>query len=371
MKPHRYFFLLLVLWTVSCEGPEISDLPVPDKSFENKSWYILDKGLPLPVDRSSLASLLERENPDKLWTVQTRPVGFAQVGEHLFTGINRCGVMRIFSGQDNTLLFEPIFDRELFNGRTLGLLFLLNGRLCAHLYANPILGGDDPCTPLENLVCLEENSENYERITLGRNLSFWELTHLIPVSTGWMLQWRGAGGNSGTTDYELRGILEKPGEEISADEFRSGYGFIPLDAGPSLYTWIFQKAANFYKTSSLVVHIVERNTTPVQDKPILRYYRGGDIGTLTDEGTVFITLQAVLDGEKRFVLFPDISSVLFSARDEEPTVIDLPEVGNSVIYTYIWPLDDGCVISWEQKGFSKTGRSGFLFIPIPSMVKQE
>lgn len=361
MPVARCLFLCLI--TLLCFASCGEEPPVERPAEElppSELWYILEEGVPKPRDYAEVQSLLQSHSPDRPWTVQERPTGFIRSEHDLFIGINRHGLLRVLPGSGDGPAFEPIFNPEVFGGRTLGALFRSDGRTWVHVYVNPILGGDDLTHPGENIYRISENPGEVIPRPMGRDVHAWELTDVITSREGWRLLWRETGSGRDRVEYEARRRPESPGKVISAEEFRSSYEFTPLHEAPSPYRDALAMLRDMHPEHRLVVHAAERDTGAGGR----RYYREGDITTVADEGTLFVTLPAVKEGERRYILLPGAPALLIGTESSGTSRIDLPPPGRQAFYTDLQPLSGGILLTWEQKNFSRSGRSGLLFLPL-------
>ncbi len=362
MKKYLYIFLSLCFIILSCRGSgptDVVETPGSDTIFH---WFLLEEGRPVPLEYNILQKILEEEEADKPWTVQPSPAGIIQTGDRVYIGINRHGCIQVLPGGSEDLAFAERFDLDVFDNRTIGSLFPFDGTVYVHVYVNMILGNDDPANSLGNLYYLDTRQNVYTPVELGRDPRNWELTDIAVLPEGWNLMWRGTGECRGRVEYEKRNPPDLSGRAISADDFRGGYEFIPVESGPALFRTAYKKLQRYYGDSPLVLHIVEHSVHPKSIEEVGKYYLAGDREKITQEGTVFLLLQAVKKGNERFLLVSDPPLVIHGTSGDDISVVRLPEPEKSTAYTYFWPLDGGLLLAWEQKRFSYTGRSGLLFI---------
>jgi len=362
MKKYLYILLSLCFIILSCRGsgtPEPVETPGADTTFH---WFLLEEGRPAPVEYNILQKTLEEEEADKPWTVQSSPAGIIQAGDRVYIGINRHGCIQVLPAEEGGLVFDGRFAPDIFDNRTIGSMFPFDGTVYIHVYVNMILGNDDPANSQNNLYYLDTQQNDYTAVELGRDPRNWELTDVAVLPDGWNLMWRGTGECRGRVEYEKRNSPDLSGRAISAGDFRGGYQFVPVESGPPLFRAAYKKLQHYYGESPVVLHIVEHSVHPKSKEDVRKYYLAGDREKITEEGAVFLLLQAVRKGNERFLLVPDPPLVMHGTSREDISVVQLPEPGKSAAYTYLWPLNGGLLLAWEQKRFSYTGRSGLLFI---------
>ena len=313
MKKYPGLFICIFLSLAGCNRHEPLAVPPDGGIPEDPVWYILEEGIPVSLDRGTLGSRIETNTVYTPWTTRMRPSGFIPRGEDLLVAINRFGFLRVPEYRTGAPEFEPLFDRSVFGGRTIGSFFTLGRSVCVHVYVNPILGNDNRGTPGENLVLLKSDSSAYSEIPSGKDPEAWEMTEIIPGKDGWSLAWRGMAEGRGLTEYEYRAELGSPGTPISADAFRSAYDVIPVEGGPGLYRDLYGRMKDYFGTSDIVLHITEQDTSPPRAGGTYRLYRGGKLEQLAEGKAVFLSLRAVKDGETRLVLFPE-GNVVFTGK---------------------------------------------------------
>ncbi|MBN2049374.1 MAG: hypothetical protein JW760_02935 [Spirochaetales bacterium] len=367
--PERTLVYLGILCTFlfhACGGAGLSE--TEDEPIPSHRWYLLEEGLPVSLDEEALLPLLKDPVPEIPWTSQVRPAGFLQVKDRVFAGINRYGLLELREDPEAGVGYNAYFDRTLFDHRTLGALLLLEGHPVVHVYVNQILGLDDPLKDKENLYFLTE--DRYEAFPLGGIFESGQLTDILPKKQEWFLAWRGTGSLRGRVEYEKRASLGMPGEAISPGTFRQGYPFLPLEEGPALYQKVYELLKKHYAPTRVVLQITEKDASGAEEYRGIRYFRAGQLETVQEKDAVFFVFEAVRDRERCYVLFGEENKIFYGDAGGM-AVLNLPKICERLQFYGLWPLGDSLVVSWEQRDFVFTGRSGFLYLRVPAFSQAE
>jgi len=329
--------------------------PVPPA--EAGGWYQIQAGAFQRVASPS-ASLAVRFLP---WTVQARVADMAYLGDTLYCGINRWGLVSVAVSETGTPTFSYRFDALLFPHRTITALLPRRDRLTVHLYYNSVLNDASPgelANKSVSLVTFVPQRSEFSLLTppFQRQNPGWEAVGMAAVSQDeYILEWKQA--DSLQTQFAYTRFRADTLQETASDQeaFRSALG-IPSISGPlvpnpraSLFAAAQTQVSGQAPATALVFSVRSRQA------PLTVSYRQ------VDSADAFVTIPVFEDGERRLALLPD-GRVLTTRQDGALRTMTLPALPSGFHYTDLVENAGWLIVAWEEAQFTDVGRAGVLVV---------
>jgi len=371
----RIVFILMVsaALLLSC-GKKGTEVPAPAESASRGTWFVLNDGRLVPVSAlaegaggaESPADFGSSGGPEsvgttmKPWTLQERVSGFLQMDSKLYIAVNGYGFLVTEANQPDFSDANPIFDRGLLSGKTMGRIFCRGGAGFVQVHQDTVLTAGTTLPPV-SLVIVSPDQPGLKPLSfpLQQREAGWEIVDILKSDTGWYCAWKKREPDKVLFQYSENALEGKRIRDMNKEQFFSEYGFLEfVSANPALAGGLrpFLPAPE----SGLFYHIIVSSPfTPEEE----RYYWGDN--ALLERGDVELVTLKVFSAEGyRTALLPDGALIRVPREPDRSAVrMTLPPLPAGYEYGDIWTGVDAAVISWEKRDFTDVGASGIFYYP--------
>lgn len=350
-------FIIIIFLLAGCSHSSENNQTENSPLNKPEKLYVLENGNFVKI--TSFSDLKKKEMLP--WTVQERVPDFIVYKNNIIAAVNGYGIAAISSNEN--IEFEYIYNRDVYQYKTITKLYPYNDSVLCHFYFNSILNikGIKNNGSANTMQYFYSGNPEPINIPFKKNNPDWEIISMIPCGeNSFYLEWKREQDNNVNFRYSEVSFNEGTENIINRDMYRKQFDYADfrVENKKSRINEIVEIIIKELNISDNIHFIIEVPEPPF----LIKYSRNGDSDNDTNE------IKIIKNNNSFFALLNDNNKIIIIKNNNQIFSYELPELPLGIKFMEFIAADNLIAVSWEEIDFFNVGNSGIIILDIERLL---